>query len=191
LENLFEQTGGRRSEAYRELVERGLQALDRVRKWTDELHGVLIGRKSGVQNSSFDPGRVVRSVVGALQSEYAEAELELDVLMPAQLPVLQGDAALFESALMQLLRQRLSEASVGGSVTVSVRPLGEKVVKAVLVSVVDCGLVGSSDENAGARPASLDLQAVREAAVALGGRIETLLEADRGRVVAMKLNTAS
>ena len=44
LGHRLEQTGGRRAERYRGLLERGLGALERARKWNDELHRMLCGR---------------------------------------------------------------------------------------------------------------------------------------------------
>ena len=61
LEQLIEQTGGRRNEASRGAVERGLGAVARARKWSDELTAALRGRPGNVSaDATLDPVRVLR-----------------------------------------------------------------------------------------------------------------------------------
>ena len=61
LDELLEQTGGRRDERYRTLVEEGSRALARVQKWSDELTALIAGRPAAARpDASFDAVRVVQ-----------------------------------------------------------------------------------------------------------------------------------
>lgn len=107
LDELLEQTGGRRNERYRALVERGLGALDRARKWNDELHRMLCGQgRQGAPDVTLDPVRVVREVVGRMSAEFESAPVSIRLLAPSDLPPAKGDAAMLDTALTKLIRHR-------------------------------------------------------------------------------------
>ena len=187
LEQLIEQTGGRRSEYFRSVVERGLGALVRARKWSDELHTVLTGRLSGALDAAhLDPVRVVREVVSRVSEEFERAGAELDLLVPAQLPAACGEAALLETALERLLRQSLSEADHGTCFALSARRMGSGEARAMLISVVRL-LPESSVEADCGQDELPESEAVQEAVAALGGRTVTLSVAGVGRVTALRL----
>ena len=87
LDELLEQTGGRRDERYRTLVEEGARALARVQKWSDELTALIAGRPAAAQpNASFDAVRVVQVAAARMRGEFAALGIELEVLVPARLP---------------------------------------------------------------------------------------------------------
>lgn len=190
LEELFEQTGGRRAAVYRTLVERGMVALQRVRKWSDELHEVLVGNEQEPGGyAPFAVDRLVREVVGAAAHDFADAGVELDLLVPGQLPAVRGDAASLELALEGLLRERLEEALEGDRVTVTARPVGESKAKAVLLSVVDA-CPGVADSIAEEGDDVSEPEFVRAAVHALGGRMHTIVDPIAGRVTAIRLRLA-
>jgi PAS domain-containing protein len=199
MEELLEQTGGRRNERYRGLVERGMSSLERARKWNEELHRALCGRTtSSSSTASLDPVKVVRQVVGRLSAELGEGDVSLQLLAPAQLVAARGESSMLESALMRLVRHRAAEPQLDGRITLSARLIGESESQAVLFSVVDRPApveavpVEAEEGEEGELPESPEPEprAVRATVAALGGRICTLDEPSVGRVTAIRLDLA-
>jgi hypothetical protein len=188
LEQLIEQTGGRRSEYFRSVVERGLGALVRARKWSDELHAVLTGQVSRDSlDAHFDPVRAVREVASRVSEEFERVGAELDLLVPPQLPAACGEAALLETALEGLLRHRLSEVDRGTCFALTARRMGSGGEdRTMLISVVQLA-PESPAEAAGGRDQPPESDAVKEAVAALGGRMVTLSVNGVGLVTAIRL----
>ena len=192
LDELLEQTGGRRAERYRALVERGLGALTRARKWNDELHRILCGRGRGpALDASLDPVRVVRLVVARLAAELDGSPVALRLLAPAELPATRGDETMLETALTRLIRHRAADPQQGGLIVVSARVFGAGERSSVVFSVVDrpaSGARAAVDENGDS--AELEPRSVRATVAALGGRVHTLRDPTAGRVTAIELPRA-
>jgi hypothetical protein len=187
LDQLIEQTGGRRSEAFRGAVERGLAAVVRARKWSLELTEALKGRTTEVpDDASFDPVRVARDVVGRAEPEFQAAGVSLDLLVPAQLPAVRGDGDLLETALVRLLRLRMATSEPGNGLTVAARMMAGGPERFVLMSVVDRPRRnGPDDEGDEREPRSLC-----EAVAPLGGSVQTVQIPDIGRGTAIRLPLA-
>ena len=189
LEQLIEQTGGRRNEAFRSAVEVGLGAVTRARKWSDELTAALKGRPGGASaDSSLDPVRVLREAAARVSSQFSEAGLGLDLLVPAQLPVARGDDVLLETALVRLLRLRMAKAEPGSAIALAARVMGRDAHRAILITVVDHPRRSASgkDDTDDREPRSLC-----EAVELLGGRVHTVSIADAGRATAVRLPLAA
>jgi len=193
LDELLEQTGGRRAERYRSLVERGIGALERARKWNDEMHRMLCGRGRDAVVGSLDPVRVVRQVVGRVAAELEGSPVRLRLLAPAQLLAARGDPAMLETALTKLLRHRAADPQQGGTITLSARACGEGGTGAVVFSVVDRPAQSSlaAQGEAGSDAAEPEPRAVRATVAALGGRVRTLTDPVVGRVTSIELDAAS
>jgi hypothetical protein len=104
LEALVEQTGGRRSEHYRTLLEEALRALARVRKWSDEMHAVISGVPLAAER--FDAAQALRRVAACFAGP--EAATPVFVLAPVSLPPVAGDATRLEAALRKMVERRLA-----------------------------------------------------------------------------------
>jgi hypothetical protein len=188
LDELLEQTGGRRAERYRTLVERGASALARARKWNEELHGAIVGRVDSVGlSASLDPVNVVRQVAVRMADELAVRGLELELLAPAQLRAAVGDPAMLETALTRLIRHRAAASGGEGFITLSVRDVAGEGA-GLLFSVVDYPQLAESSEVAG--EVEPEPPVVRATVSALGGRIHTVEEATVGRVTSIQLAPA-
>ncbi len=190
LEELLEATGGRRHDRFRELVERGTVALGRARKWSEELHGLLCGGNvSNRGGETLRPGRVLRLVASRLAPEFAQAQVELSVLISPQVKPALGDSTMLETALVRLLRQRLADAPAGSSISLLARDVSAAGDRGVLISVVDPG-----PDLQGDAPAEADTgeraRMVREIVTVLGGEISTVVEAPAGRATAIRLAAA-
>jgi hypothetical protein len=191
LDDLLEQTGGRRSEAHRSQLERGLTALNRLNKWSDHLRNVILGREPGPGDSKHDPLPVVRGVVTGMQPSFRAAGVELDVVMPAELPEVVGNETNLETALLQILRYRLADTRAGGKITLSARRLGapgDGAGTALIVSVVDRPEAADL-EHADFDPSEGQPEVVREAVVALGGQLHSTSEPRLGRVTSIYLKS--
>jgi len=186
LDELLEQTGGRRADAHRTLVEDGLRALARLRKWSGGLGDLLAGRPvASPETAGFDPARVVGDAARRLVGEFEQAGVQFKVQVPAQLPMLPGDGARLELALVQLLRQRLAGCGPSSSVSVGVRAIGQGDDCSVLVGVIDAhGDAGAMEGATEPEPEEVR-QIVRE----LGGALRTTTDALVGRTTAIRLTT--
>jgi len=187
LDELMEQTGGRRAERYREQVERGLGALHRAQKWSDELRGALSGQQTNRNQGTVDPVKVVRNVSHHVVEEGAPVGPKLHLLVPASLPPVLGDSTMLETALLRLVRSRGLEAGTEAWLSLSVRATGEGADRRVLFSVVDRQV---EDTAAFANESEPEPKLVRAAVSALGGEILTWNEPQVGRVTTIALATA-
>jgi PAS domain-containing protein len=186
FEEILEQTGGRRSEQHRVAVERGIGAIDRARKWSDELHSALCGRTRGPGGgSSLDPVRVVRLVASRLSEDFEGSGVDLELLLPGQLPMAAGEAAMLETALVRLIRHRLGDAPEGGQVTLSARRTFDAQVAGLLFSVIDRPRPQSDPLGADVGDAEPEPRMVRATVSALGGRVCTLEIPGVGRVTSI------
>ncbi len=185
LDELLEQTGGRRNEIHRVGVESGLRALERARKWSDELHGVLTGRDTLASSSGrVEVLDIVREVAARMQTELAGPGISIHLLAPGRLTAAQGDGPRLESALIQLIRERVTGASAGEVFTLSARDLAG--ADSVLVSLVDPPRDDVDEDSA----ASAEPPFLRETVEALGGRIHTSSDPKVGRVTTICLPAA-
>ena len=178
LDSMLEQTGGRRNERYRGLVEEGLRALGRIRKWCDEIGGVLVG-VAGPAAPRFDPAEAVRHVRDRCAGEGAR----LTLLAPAALPAVRGDGERLERALEALVRQRRAQRPAPAGLTLGARALPAGEGGGVLVSLVE--------QFPGRPPASVaDAPEVREALAALEAEAHTVADPALGRVLLLRLPAA-
>ena len=186
LDELLEQTGGRRAGAYRTLVEDGLRALSRLRKWSGELGDLLAGRGAAPpETTAFDPARVVGDAAGRLAGEFAQAGVHFEVQVPAQLPMLLGDGARLELALVQLLRQRLASCGSSSSVSVAARTIGQGDDCSVVVVVIDAhGDTAALEDTTEHEP-----EEVRQIVAELGGALRTTADPLVGRTTAIRLTS--
>ncbi len=137
LEELFEQTGGRRAGRFREQVEAGLRSMQRLRHWTEELHATVTGRPApGGGAGRFDAVQAVREAAAGVEREARSERREIELLLPAQLPSVPGDGERFTAALTSLLRDRLQRATCP-ILTVAAKAVGQGERAAVLVSVTE------------------------------------------------------
>lgn len=165
----------------RAALERGLHALDTAHKWLRELQLAIRGGKS--QQGRFDVAAGVLRTVERLRSE-ADHDLDLEVLMPPNLPRVVGSGVAFERALLQLVRHRLAESADGRPLTLLARALGGDGARGVIVSVVDrpdAELRGT----AGQPPESV-VQAIQ----AMGGDVACVEDSLLGRVTVLRLAAA-
>lgn len=165
----------------RAALERGLQALETAQKWLKELQLAIRGGKS--QQGRFDVAASILRTAERLRSE-ADHELDLEVLMPPNLPRVIGSGVAFERALLQLARQRLSESVEGRPLTLLARALGGDGARGVIVSIADQpdsdrrGTVGHPPE------------AVVQAIQAMGGDVAGVEDSLLGRVTVLRLAAA-
>jgi len=188
LDELIEQTGGRRDERYRTLVEEGSRALARIQKWSEELTALIAGRPvAAQQGASFDAVRVVQDAAARMRGEFAALGIELEVLVPVRLPRVRGDGARVELALVRLLQGRLATARESASVTLAARPIGRE-ARSVVISICDAprGDGGSLADPTEPLPAIVS-EIVRE----LGGEIRSGADPLVGRTTAIRLDVAS
>ena len=185
LDEMLEQTGGRRAERYRTMVEDGVRAVLRARKWSGELHGQISGKSaSAATPKRFDPVVVLRDTAARVRPEFEEAGVSLELLVPAQLPELRGDGGRLELALSHLLRIHRVGADDASTVTMTARITGRGDAVSVVISVVGGGEV-KGDASEGDASST-----VRKLVEEIGGEVRISDAPLGGRATAIRLIVA-
>lgn len=188
LEHLLEQTGGRRSEKYRAMVEEGMRALGRLQKRFEEIHGLLVGQAESRRGpATLDPVQVVRRAAQRVAEEFERAGVELQVLVPAGLPAARGDAERLEAALVRLLKARVGRALDSETVTLAARSVGRGSPSCVVISIVDSP---SGDLASLPDPAEPDRRLAGALVEELGAELRTTADPFVGRTTAIRLELA-
>ena len=183
LDTLLEQTGGRRSERYRTLVEDSLRALQRLRKWTDELQNIALGRPGGTSpGARFDLRRLLRRTAAGVERG-AGCTVELSV--PAELPPLRGDGERLEAALVHWLRARLARTGAP-SLTLAAKALPTGKSASILLLITE----GTPVRSAGAAAKEPELDLLRDAVASLGGNLRVTPSGVGGRTTAIHFEVA-
>ncbi len=166
----------------RDLLEGSRGSLEEARKWLQELQRAMRGGKRA--QSRFDVAGVILRVADRLRQELGE-ELDLEVLMPPDLPRIVGTSVVLERLLNQLLRLRLGESRAGEPLTLLARRLEGERASSVLVSVVDRP-DASRRQGTGHPPEML-----QQGVLALGGESICVEDSLLGRVTSMRLAVAA
>jgi len=186
LDELLEQTGGRRDERYRSLIEDGARAVGRMQKWCDELTSLIAGSPASARHeTSFDALRVVQDAASRMRGDFAARGIDLEVLLPAQLPRVRGDGSRVEQALVRLLQERLSTASESPAVTLAARPVGRGDTRSIVFSICAAPAGGDRAKQGSPEPVpAIVMEIVRE----LGGEIRTIADPLMGHTTAIRLD---
>ncbi len=184
LEKLFEQTGGRRADRYRELVADAMLGLGRLRKWADEFRSRLAGEPVRSRaESTFDPLRIVDEAAARVGEELSAAGVAFEVLASGTLPKVYGDGPRLQMALVRLLRDRLARPSPPASLALEAKCVEEGDASSVLVSIID----GPGEEAVPGEGAEDEPLVFRELVEDLGGRLETRSDSGSGAVISIRL----
>jgi nitrogen-specific signal transduction histidine kinase len=181
LDQLLEQTGGRRDPRHRALVEDGLRSVARLRKWSEEMAALLAGAPAPTSaRRLFDPVRPIRRVADRIGRDAGEIGVVFQLLVPSALPEIGGDEDRMEALLLRILRRRLEREPAPKRLTVGARATGAGSGRAVLISVTEQGdFVGGAPPN----DPPVDLESV----AALGGLVRSVFHRDLGRTVLIRL----
>ena len=182
LQTLAPEVSGRLRKRHRELLEGALGALEDAQKFMRELHLVIRGGKP--KQGRFDVSIAIMRVAERAAREDGD-EIELQVLMPPDLPRVEGTATAFERLMGQLLRQRADEGKQGRRLTLLARTLGGDEVNGVLVSLVDFPDSTLRD------PTGLPPEALTQGIAAMGGETICVEDSTIGRVTSMRLSIAT
>jgi nitrogen-specific signal transduction histidine kinase len=186
LQSLLEQTGGRRDDRYRGLVEGSLRALTRLQKWSDELRAVLSGKPSPVlESESFDPAEVVRRVAERAVGRIGDAETTVELLAARSLPAVRGDQARLESVLIRIVEDRLEQDPPPSALFIGARAAGTGDAVALMVSVTEHWADGGRSATAS------ELPVIKESVAALAGALHTTIDPQLGRTTLLRLPVAA
>jgi hypothetical protein len=123
-----------------------------------------------------------------MRGEFAALGIQLEVLVPAQLPRVRGDGSRVELALVRLLQERLSTARESPAVTLAARPVGRGDARSIVISICDAPAGGGRATQGPDQPVpALVMEVVRE----LGGEIRTATDPLIGRTTAIRLDVRS
>jgi len=179
LQELFEQTGGRRAAQYRSLVEDGLRALDRVRKGVDDIASLLKG-VPGAGPGRFDPAAVLRQVMEKVRSGAPES-VHTFLLAPSSLPTAEGDPDRLEWALNEMVSRRLAREPAPTRLALGARSVNGSQGPWTLISVSE-----SFDAGTQAPPAS-DPPEVTDTLSELGVELHVVSDPRLGRTTLLRL----
>lgn len=191
LDEMLEQTGGRRSERYRNSIEEGIRALARVRNWSDELRRLHSGQPASQAVAvRLDAVALLRDTAARVKSEFSKKGVSLELLVPAQLPAVQGEAGRAELALTHLLREHLVRAQPSSTITLAARSAERGAASSVVISIVAAGessgdpVSGLNEEDAS------DPVIVGELLREIGAEIRTTDAPLGGRMTTIRLSVA-
>jgi nitrogen-specific signal transduction histidine kinase len=182
LHRLSERVSATLLEDQRLLLENGIHQLETGLKWLRELSIALRGGKS--QQGRFDVSSSVLRVRDRVVQQ-VPSSVELEILMPPNLPRASGNAAAFERVLSQLVRQRIDESRTGQPVTILARPMGEDQSRAVIVSVVDVPDPGRR------APTGHAPESVQQVLAQMGGEAVCVEDSVLGRATTLRLAVAA
>ncbi|HJO22554.1 MAG: PAS domain-containing protein [Myxococcota bacterium] len=164
----------------RDLLSEAGKAVGELRRCTGELGDVLAGRRPAApREQGFDPSRVASGLAAGLTEEFAAAGVGLDVRMPAQLPVVYGDAVGFREALEGLLRARLAALESGTSLVLAARTVERDAAVWVVLALKEPPPSGAADEPP---------QWVIDRVAVLGGDVRVSSHPKSGRTTAIRLH---
>lgn len=169
-------------DAAQRLLERGLESVESAQKGVRELSIAIRGGKS--QQGRFDVSSSILRVSDRLVNESSKA-IDLEVLMPPNLPRVAGTSVLFERLLSQLVRQRIEEARDGEPLTLLARTIGGDQPRGVLVSLVD---IPDSERR---RSTGYPPESVQAGMAQMGGEAICVEDGSIGRVTSMRLAMAN
>ena len=164
------------------LLERAVGQVETSQKWLRELQVALRGGKT--QQSRFDVTHSILRVAERIGQDDG-ADVELEVLMPPNLPRVAGTTVVFERLLTQLVHQRLSESRPGRPLTLLARTIGGEQPRGVLVSLVDTP-DAELRQGSGQPP-----EVVSQGLASMGGEALCVEDSRIGRVTSMHLAVAS
>ncbi|MBW2496820.1 MAG: PAS domain-containing protein [Deltaproteobacteria bacterium] len=166
----------------REVLERGLRSVEDAQKWLRELQMALRGGKPRM--SRFDVSGSIMRVSERIRQDHGEA-LDLEILMPPNLPRVTGTPAVFERLLGQLVRQRIGEARPGQPMTLLARTLGGHPARGVIVSLVDV------PDPARRATTGLPPESLQQGMATMGGESVCVEDSRIGRVTTLRLEAAN
>jgi len=181
LQQLLEETGGRRNPGHRAKLEQALRELSRVRKGTDEMAAVLVGRSDSLPQEPYDPSRVVRLVAESVAARAEARGVALQLLAPAQIDGVTGDGSALESALRNMVEARILADSPPSRITVAVRRLGPADGEAVLLSISEKPAEGDFEVLFSERPI------VQETLAGLDAELHAMNQPGLGRTTIIRL----
>lgn len=182
LQGLSQSLGSRLGDEQQAIFERGLRSIETAQKWLRELQVALRGGKP--QRGRFDISNSILRVAERLTND-TEIQLDLEVLMPPNLPRVAGTSVVFERLLTQLVHQRIDEAKSDEPLTLLARTLGGHQPRGVLVSLVD--IPDPSRRNATGQPP----EAVQQGVASMGGEVLCVEDSSAGRVTSIRLEIAN
>jgi len=102
-----------------------LQQADRIQQIIRRFLDMARGGPPSLERA--DPAGVVRSAVAAVEHRFAEAEVGLNLDIPATMPLVQCDRALLEQAIVNLLLNACEACAPGGRVEMAARSDAEQI----------------------------------------------------------------
>lgn len=178
LDELRERVSGPGSRHVREAIETALRAAERARKASGDLRALLTAQNApATKGQRLDATRALRSVVNRARGDCARAGVELDVLAPRSLPLVEGDARHLETVLLRMVRDRVSQCDEGERIVLSLR--------AAIVTGEDCAVLSIVAPSL--PDTSPGLRRTRDSIAALGGFRHACVQSASGRATVIPL----
>ena len=173
---------GRLDDRQQQRMEVGIRRIETAQKWLREL--VLALRGSKAQQGRFDVAASILRVTERISQEISSS-VELEVLMPPNMPRASGTPVVFERVLSELVRQRVDESRPEEPITLLARTVGGDHPSGVLVSVVDV------PQQTRRGPTGHPPESVQQGLAQMGGEAVCVEDGGLGRVTSMRLAVAS
>jgi hypothetical protein len=183
LDALLEQTGGRRNPQHRALVEDGVRAVMRMRKWSEEMEAAVAGRPSAQSTDRIAPADLLKRVAERASRLAEGVGSSVALLSPGTLPELVADEGRLSSLLHRMVEARLEAESPPEILTIGARLAGKSSERALILSLTEL--------RSGGYPAAFqDIALVDEALGALGAKRHSFTSANLGRTTIVRIPLA-
>jgi PAS domain-containing protein len=188
FQQLLELAGDARDPRLRALLADAQQVLGRLRKSTDEVHGVLTGARgpSAAQQAppakgaakSFEPAALLQRIAERAERRGPGASAApIEVVAAPGLPSLPGDPRRIEALLLRLVEARLASGAPLERLVLTARTAGMGGARALLVSLCELGASGTAP----------DAPSLRQEAGALGAELRAVAHPRLGRATTLRL----
>ena len=180
LDALLEQTGGRRNPQHRALVEDGVRAVMRLRKWSEEMEATIAGRPSAQSRERIAPADLLKRIAERAARVAEGVGSSVALLSPGTLPELIADEARLSGLLQRMLEARLQAEPPPEILTIGARLAGRASQRALILSLTEL--------RAGGYAAPFpDGAVVDEALAALGAKRHCIASAKLGRASIVRI----
>lgn len=182
MSSLSLELDGSLDDRQQQLMEVGIRRIETAQKWLRELTMALRGSK--VQQGRFDVAASILRVTERISQEIPSS-VDLEILMPPNMPRASGIPVVFERVLSELVRQRVDESRPEEPITLLARTVGGDHPNGVLVSVVDV------PQQTRRGPTGHPPERVQQGLAQMGGEAVCVEDGGLGRVTSMRLAVAS
>lgn len=180
LDELLEQTGGRRNPQHRTLVEDGVRAVMRMRKWSEEMQAAIAGQPARQRKERIATADLLKRLAERAARHADSVGTTVTLLAPGTLPELVADEGRLSGVLQRMVAARLDGETAPTILVIGARRSGKANERALIVSLTELRAGGYAAPFA-------DGGVVDEALATLGAKRHALASEKIGRTTVVRI----